>query len=172
MQSGIYSPCLLKPCNVSVQDWFRVHNLSIVIAAGVTVHTLNFDSRQFIHYARKWLENRLSQHAKLDGRGVAMAFKTLDKAQQLLDNHKCIDEQLFKKPMTTPLCNNNNTIDVLYLQQWIKTHSNDHKRTTIYLYHIFTSKLITYSYLDNSFNSLNSIPQGHLRMVYLVHFVI
>ena len=66
--------------------------MGMLLDAGVTAHTLDFNSRQFLYCVREWLDNRLPGHAKRDESGVAMAYQVLDEAQRWLNNPRRLDQ--------------------------------------------------------------------------------
>ena len=72
--------------------WKYFTVLSILIDAGMKVHTLDSNSRKLIYFAREWLDRRISDHAELDKRGVAIAYDTLAKAHHYLGKPRRLDE--------------------------------------------------------------------------------
>ena len=66
--------------------------LRMLLDAGVTMHTLDQSSQQFLYCAREWLDKQVTGHDKVDEAGVAMCYQILDQAELFLANPRRLDQ--------------------------------------------------------------------------------
>ena len=66
--------------------------LRMLLDAGVTMHTLDQSSRQFLYCAQEWLDKQVTGHDKLDEAGVAICYQILDQAELFLTNPRRLDQ--------------------------------------------------------------------------------
>ena len=73
-----------------IRRLFRV--LCMLLDAGITVHTLDATSQQFLQCARCWLDKQLTESTQLNGKEVAACWQILNQAELFLCSPRRLDQ--------------------------------------------------------------------------------
>ena len=108
--------------------WQLFSILSMLLDAGVTVHTLDFNSRQFVACARDWLEKHQCSLTNFDEKGLSKCYQILDQLEGFLCNPRRLD-QLCRTQIRHIL-----NIKGLSVQDFVDQHAISHILLSYLLY--------------------------------------